>query len=67
MLTQIFDVVQSNVELQKQVPQNLCLLQEVTLQNVEEYVDLVYDLCLNSGIRRQMDAFRGLLDFIAFS
>ena len=34
-------------------------LQEVTLQNVEEYVDLVYDLCLNSGIRRQMDAFRG--------
>lgn len=32
--------------------------EEVTLQNVEEYVDLVYDLCLNSGIRRQMDAFR---------
>jgi len=34
-------------------------VQEVTLMNVEEYTDLVYDLCLNSGIRRQMDAFRG--------
>ncbi|XP_052768700.1 E3 ubiquitin-protein ligase HECTD1-like isoform X1 [Mya arenaria] len=32
--------------------------EEVTLMNVEEYTDLVYDLCLNSGIRRQMDAFR---------
>lgn len=32
--------------------------EEVTLQNVEEYTDLVYDLCLNTGLRRQMDAFK---------
>lgn len=31
---------------------------DVTLDNVEEYVELVTDLCLNTGIRRQMQAFR---------
>lgn len=35
-------------------------LQDVTLDNVEEYIDLVMDFCFNSGIRRQMEAFRGL-------
>jgi E3 ubiquitin-protein ligase HECTD1 len=30
----------------------------VTLDNLEEYVELVTDFCLNSGIRRQMDAFK---------
>lgn len=35
------------------------LQEEVTLENIEEYVDLVTDFCLNSGIRRQLDAFRG--------
>ena len=34
-------------------------LQDVTLDNVEEYIDLVMDFCFNSGIRRQMEAFRG--------
>ncbi|XP_052267734.1 E3 ubiquitin-protein ligase HECTD1-like isoform X2 [Dreissena polymorpha] len=32
--------------------------EDVTLSNVEEYTDLVYDLYLNTGIRRQMEAFR---------
>ncbi|KAK3576282.1 hypothetical protein CHS0354_036017 [Potamilus streckersoni] len=32
--------------------------EEVTLENVEEYVDLVTDFCLNTGIRRQLDSFR---------
>ena len=36
-------------------------LQEVTLDNVEEYIELVTDFCLNTGIRRQMEAFRGIL------
>ena len=33
--------------------------QELTLDNVEEYVDLVTDFCLNTGVHRQMEAFRG--------
>ena len=37
----------------------MCLLQEVTLSNVEEYIECVTDFCLNTGIRRQMEAFRG--------
>ena len=35
------------------------LSQEVTLDNVEEYIECVTDFCLNSGIRRPMEAFRG--------
>ena len=31
---------------------------DVTLDNIEEYVELVTDLCLRSGIQRQMEAFR---------
>ena len=38
---------------------SLFSLQDVTLDNVEEYIDLVMDFCFNSGIRRQMEAFRG--------
>ncbi|XP_075923722.1 E3 ubiquitin-protein ligase HECTD1 isoform X2 [Petromyzon marinus] len=30
----------------------------VTLENAEEYVDLMFDFCLHSGIRKQVDAFR---------
>ncbi|XP_071499022.1 E3 ubiquitin-protein ligase HECTD1-like [Diadema antillarum] len=30
----------------------------VTLDNAEEYIELVTDFCLHSGIRRQMEAFR---------
>ncbi|PVD26171.1 hypothetical protein C0Q70_13840 [Pomacea canaliculata] len=30
----------------------------VTLENIEEYIELVMDFCLNTGIRRQMDAFK---------
>ncbi|KAK2190392.1 hypothetical protein NP493_82g04009 [Ridgeia piscesae] len=32
--------------------------EEVTLDNVEEYIECVTDFCLNTGIRRQMEAFR---------
>lgn len=31
---------------------------DVTMENIDEYVDLVTDFCLNIGIRRQLDAFR---------
>uniref|UniRef100_A0A2C9KAE0 E3 ubiquitin-protein ligase n=1 Tax=Biomphalaria glabrata TaxID=6526 RepID=A0A2C9KAE0_BIOGL len=33
-------------------------LEEVNMDNVEEYIDLVMDFCFVSGIRRQMEAFR---------
>ncbi|RUS87649.1 hypothetical protein EGW08_004572 [Elysia chlorotica] len=32
--------------------------EDVTMDNVEEYIDLVFDFCFVSGIRRQMEAFR---------
>ena len=32
--------------------------EEVTLDNLEEYIESVTDFCLNSGIRRQMEALR---------
>ena len=32
---------------------------DVTLDNVEEYMDLMTDFSLNAGIRRQLDAFKG--------
>jgi hypothetical protein len=31
----------------------------VTLDNLEEYIELVTDFCLNVGIRRQLESFRG--------
>ena len=34
---------------------------EVTVDNIEEYVDLVTDLCLRTGIQKQMEAFRSKL------
>ena len=30
------------------------------MENVEEYIELVTDFCLSTGIRRQMEAFRGM-------
>ena len=40
----------------------------VTIDNVEEYIDLVTDFCLNAGIRRQMEALKGkLFCLISFS
>nr|XP_033808048.1 E3 ubiquitin-protein ligase HECTD1 isoform X6 [Geotrypetes seraphini] len=30
----------------------------VTIDNVEEYVELMFDACMQSGIQKQMDAFR---------
>ncbi|XP_071078576.1 E3 ubiquitin-protein ligase HECTD1-like isoform X2 [Haliotis cracherodii] len=32
--------------------------EDVTLDNIEEYIELVTDFCFNNGIRRQMDGFR---------
>ncbi|XP_033735284.1 E3 ubiquitin-protein ligase HECTD1-like isoform X2 [Pecten maximus] len=36
--------------------------EEVNLENVDEYVDLVTDFCINSGIRHQLDAFKAGFD-----
>uniref|UniRef100_A0AAV2JG34 E3 ubiquitin-protein ligase n=1 Tax=Knipowitschia caucasica TaxID=637954 RepID=A0AAV2JG34_KNICA len=30
----------------------------VTMENAEEYVELMFDFCMHSGIQRQMEAFR---------
>ncbi|XP_060129069.1 E3 ubiquitin-protein ligase HECTD1 isoform X7 [Zootoca vivipara] len=30
----------------------------ITMDNAEEYVDLMFDFCMHSGIQKQMDAFR---------
>ena len=35
-------------------------LEDVTIDNVEEYVELMTDFILHTGIRKQMEAFRGL-------
>ena len=32
--------------------------EEVNLDNVEEYIELVTDFCLSAGIHRQMEALR---------
>lgn len=34
-------------------------LQTVTMDNAEEYVDLMFDFCMHTGIQKQMEAFRG--------
>lgn len=31
----------------------------VTMDNAEEYVDLMFDFCMHTGIQKQMEAFRG--------
>lgn len=31
----------------------------VTMDNAEEYVDLMFDFCMHMGIQKQMEAFRG--------
>lgn len=30
------------------------------MDNAEEYVDLMFDFCMHTGIQKQMDAFRGM-------
>lgn len=37
----------------------LLSLQTVTMDNAEEYVDLMFDFCMHTGIQKQMEAFRG--------
>lgn len=34
----------------------------VTIDNIEEYILLVSEFCLSSGLRLQLDAFRGRLN-----
>ncbi|XP_069065178.1 E3 ubiquitin-protein ligase HECTD1 isoform X4 [Pleurodeles waltl] len=31
----------------------------VTIENAEEYVDLMFDMCMQTGVQKQMEAFRG--------
>lgn len=33
----------------------------ITMDNAEEYVDLMFDFCMHTGIQKQMEAFRGNL------
>lgn len=30
------------------------------MDNAEEYVDLMFDFCMHTGIQKQVDAFRGM-------
>lgn len=32
----------------------------VTMENAEEYVELMFDFCMHTGIQKQMEAFRGI-------
>lgn len=34
-------------------------VQMVTMENAEEYVELMFDFCMHTGIQKQMEAFRG--------
>lgn len=36
----------------------LCV-QMVSMENAEEYVELMFDFCMHTGIQKQMEAFRG--------
>lgn len=38
----------------------------VCIDNIEEYIELVRDFCMGSGIRLQLDAFRGATLFPYF-
>lgn len=31
----------------------------VTVENAEEYVELMFDFCMHTGIQKQMEAFKG--------
>lgn len=45
----------------------------VTMENAEDYVELMFDFCMHTGIQKQMEAFRGIhththtLQFHAFA
>ena len=32
---------------------------ELNVDNVEEYIDLMLDFCLHTGIRKQLESFKG--------
>ena len=32
----------------------------VTMENAEEYVELMFDFSMHTGIQKQMEAFRGM-------
>lgn len=38
----------------------------ITMDNAEEYVDLMFDFCMHTGIQKQMEAFRGNFKGSAF-
>lgn len=44
---------------------SICMLflQTVTMDNAEEYVDLMFDFCMHTGIQKQMEAFRGNFNY----
>lgn len=44
-------------------PPGTTTTQDLTLQNAHEYIELVQDFCMNTGIRKQLDAFKRKLHF----
>lgn len=34
------------------------VLQMVTIDNAEDYVDFMFDFCMQTGVQKQMEAFR---------
>lgn len=38
----------------------------VTMDNAEEYVELMFDFCMHTGIQKQMEAFRGMTGLAGF-
>lgn len=37
----------------------LLSMQMVMMENAEEYVELMFDFCMHTGIQKQMEAFKG--------
>lgn len=35
----------------------------VNMDNAEEYVELMFDFCMQTGVQKQMDAFRGNFNY----
>jgi len=56
--------VNSPVSIEASVTTIYCFIQELNVANAEQYVHLVQDFCLDTGIRRQLNAFKSM--FIVF-
>ena len=41
---------------------NVCVFQDVTIENVDQYIKLSMEFIFRDGIHRQMEAFRGTIN-----